>query len=111
MCGPEIFCSWLVSRHCEVASPILNWSGEGDIRAQTQWVLDVLKKLLAEEGATFADWVEQTIYTTDITELQNHVDLFQTAFGEQGPNQTWAQVSALFVPGQMIEIKGIAVID
>lgn len=85
--------------------------GEGDLRAQTQFVMDVLRKLLAAEGATFANWVEQTIYTTDIAELQKHVDIFQDAFGDDGPNQTWAEVNSLFVPGQLIEIKGIAVID
>jgi len=85
--------------------------GAGDLRAQVQWVLEVLKRCLAAEGATFRNWVAQTVYVTDITELARIADVFTTFFGEHAPTSTWVEVKALFHPQQMVEISGIAVLD
>jgi 2-iminobutanoate/2-iminopropanoate deaminase len=85
--------------------------GAGDLRAQVGWTLEVLKRCLAAEGATFRNWVAQTVYVTDITELARIADAFIPYFGEYTPTSTWVEIKALFHPQQMVEISGIAVLD
>ena len=85
--------------------------GAGDLRAQVEWALEVIQRLLAAEGATFRNFVAQTVYTTDIAELVKVADVFTRFFGEQSPTSTWLEVEALFHPQQMVEISGIAVLD
>jgi 2-iminobutanoate/2-iminopropanoate deaminase len=85
--------------------------GEGDLLAQVEWALEVIKRLLEVEGATFRNFVAQTVYTTDIAELVKIADVFPRVFGEQSPTSTWVEVKALFHPKQLVEISGIAVLD
>jgi 2-iminobutanoate/2-iminopropanoate deaminase len=85
--------------------------GEGDLLAQVEWALEVIKRLLEVEGATFRNFVAQTVYTTDIAELVKIADVFPRVFGEHAPTSTWLEVKALFHPQQMVEISGIAVLD
>jgi enamine deaminase RidA (YjgF/YER057c/UK114 family) len=85
--------------------------GAGDLRAQTEWTLEVLKRCLNAEGATFRNWVAQTVYTTNIAELAKHADVFRRFFGEYNPTSTWVEIKGLFHPQQMIEISGIAVLE
>jgi 2-iminobutanoate/2-iminopropanoate deaminase len=85
--------------------------GEGDLRAQVEFVLEVLERSLAQEGATFRNFVAQTVYTTDIRQLVEISDVFPPIFGPDSPTSTWVEVSGLFHPQQMVEISGIAVLD
>ncbi len=85
--------------------------GEGDLRAQVEWTLEVLKRCLAAEGATFRNWVAQTVYTTNIAELVKVAEVFQSVFGEYTPTSTWVEIKGLIHPQQMIEISGIAVLE
>ncbi len=85
--------------------------GEGDIRAQTEWCLEVLKRCLTAEGATFYNWVAQTVYTTNIPELAKVAEVFGQFFGEHTPTSTWVEIKGLFHPKQMVEISGIAVLE
>ena len=85
--------------------------GVGNLRAQLEWVLEVLRRSLAAEGATFRNWVAQTVYVTDIAELARVADVFLPFYGEHPPTSTWVEVKALFHPEQMVEISGIAVLD
>jgi len=85
--------------------------GEGDMRAQIEWILEVLKRCLAAEGATFRNWVAQTVYVTSVTEFVKAAEVFNRVFGEHTPTSTLVEVKGLFHPQQMIEINGIAVLD
>ena len=84
--------------------------GVGDMPAQVEWTLEVIKRCLAAYGANFNNWVAQTVYTPDIEELAKTPDTFGRYFGEHVPTSTWVQVARLFHPKQMIEISGIAVL-
>lgn len=55
--------------------------GAGDMRAQVVQTLEIVKRCLAAEGATFRNWVSQTVYTTNMAELQKTADAFRDAFG------------------------------
>jgi 2-iminobutanoate/2-iminopropanoate deaminase len=85
--------------------------GEGNMRAQTEWILEVLKRCLAAEGATVRNWVAQTVYVTSIAEFVKAAEVFNQFFGEHTPTSTLVEVKGLFHPQQMIEINGIAVLD
>ncbi len=85
--------------------------GIGDIRAQVAHILEVIKRCLAAEGATFENWVAQTVYTTNMAELQRTADIFREAFGGYSPTSTWVEIKGLFVPEQMVEISGTAILD
>lgn len=85
--------------------------GVGDIRAQVAHTLEIIKRCLAAEGATFENWVVQTVYTTNMTELQKTADIFREAFGDYAPTSTWVEIKGLFVPEQMVEISGTAILD
>ena len=85
--------------------------GEGNMRAQIEWILAVLKRCLAAEGATFRNWVAQTVYVTSVAEFVKEADVFTQVFGEHTPTSTLVEVKGLFHPQQMIEINGIAVLD
>jgi len=85
--------------------------GEGSMQAQTEWVLEILKRCLAAEGATLRNWVAQTVYVTNIAEFVALAAVCKQVFGEDTPTSTLVEVKALFHPQQMIEINGIAVLD
>ena len=85
--------------------------GVGDMRAQVAQTLEIIKRCLAAEGATFKNWVMQTVYTTNMAELQKTDDVFREAFGGYSPTSTWVEIKGLFHPEQMVEISGIAALD
>jgi enamine deaminase RidA (YjgF/YER057c/UK114 family) len=85
--------------------------GGGELRAQVEWTLEIMKRCLAAEGATFRNLVAVTVYTTNITELVKLGDLFRRVYGDFAPTSTWVEVKALFHPQQMVEINGIAVLE
>src|SRR5262249_36646806 len=55
--------------------------GEGNPRAQLEWVLEVIQRCLASEGATFHNWVAQTVYTTNLAALEAVADAFRHVMG------------------------------
>jgi len=85
--------------------------GEGDPRAQLEWVLEIIQRCLAAEGATFRNWVAQTVYTTSIADLEPVADSFRRVMAEHTPTSTWVEVKGLFHPKQVVEINGIAVLE
>jgi 2-iminobutanoate/2-iminopropanoate deaminase len=85
--------------------------GDGDMRAQIEWCLEVIKRCLATEGGAFHNWVAQTVYTTDLAELVKVADAFGRVFGDSTPTSTVVEVKALFHPQQMVEIAGVAVLE
>ncbi|MCZ6774448.1 MAG: RidA family protein [Proteobacteria bacterium] len=85
--------------------------GEGDIRAQVSFCLEVLKGCLTAEGIGLENWVAHTVYGTDMKELHKTADIFVDVFRDYPPTSTWVEIKGLFVPGQMVEITGFAVVD
>jgi enamine deaminase RidA (YjgF/YER057c/UK114 family) len=84
--------------------------GPGDIRAQVRFCLEVLQRCLAAEGASLEQWVAHTVYGTDMKELHKTADIFVEVFGKYPPTSTWVEIKGLFMPGQMVEITGQAVL-
>ena len=85
--------------------------GPGDIREQVRFCLDVLQGCLKAEGVGLDRWVAHTVYGTDMQELHKAADIFVDVFSEFPPTSTWVEIKGLFVPGQMVEVTGFAVLD
>jgi len=85
--------------------------GPGDLRTQVAFVLEIMKRCLAVEGATFKNLVAVTVYTTNMAELVKLADLFRSVYGDYAPTSTWVEIKGLFHPDQMVEINGVAVVE
>jgi 2-iminobutanoate/2-iminopropanoate deaminase len=85
--------------------------GEGNPRAQLERVLEIIRRCLSAEGASFRNWVVQTVYTTSIADLEPVADTFRRVMGDYTPTSTWVEVQGLFHPKQVVEINGIAILE
>jgi enamine deaminase RidA (YjgF/YER057c/UK114 family) len=88
--------------------------GPGDLRAQTMQVYQNLKIALAAVGATFEHVVKQTTYVVDYRPEHRQIiaDVrLQYVSRERLPASTLIGVQALALPGYLIEVEVIAVID
>ncbi len=83
--------------------------GAGDIRAQTRQTFENIKAVLAAAGSTMDDIVELVSYHTDMTDLGGVMEVKAEYLPQDFPAWTALGVSALALPGQMIEIKVVAV--
>lgn len=86
--------------------------GIGDMRAQTDKILENLERSLAAAGATPSDVVRINVYAVDVdlyvSEGAPEVVKF---FGDTKPTSTTVQVSRLVHPDWLVEIEATAVID
>lgn len=85
--------------------------GEGDMAAQIQRIYDRMNAVLANAGCTLINVVSEISFTTDIQALAeaSHVrDEIYRAAGAAPPVATAVQVSALYLPGAMLEIQATA---
>ncbi len=91
-----------------------NLVGAGDVRAQTVQVYENLKIALAAAGATFNDVVKQTTYVVDYQPGHRAIiaDVrLQYVSRERPPTSTLVGVQALAMPGMLVEVEVIAVVD
>jgi enamine deaminase RidA (YjgF/YER057c/UK114 family) len=87
--------------------------GEGDLAAQTEQVLRNLGLALAAANATFADVVKITTFVVDYTQEARGLiaNVRSKFFPTPPPASTLVGVSALALPGWLIEIEAIATLD
>jgi reactive intermediate/imine deaminase len=82
--------------------------GEGDIRTQAHQTFENIKAVLAVAGATLDDIVELVSYHTDMADLGVVAEVKAEYIADNFPAWTAVGVPALAFPGQMLEIKVIA---
>lgn len=84
---------------------------DGDMAAQLALSLDNLEAMLGEAGMSLANLVRLNVYTTDVDLLFQHYGVLASRLGAAGvaPTTTMLGVSRLAVPGQTVELDGIAV--
>lgn len=84
---------------------------DGDVAAQLGLSLDNVEAVLAEAGMGLADLVRLNVYTTGIDDLFPHYGQLAARFAAVGaaPTTTMLEVARLAVPGQLVELEGIAV--
>jgi 2-iminobutanoate/2-iminopropanoate deaminase len=104
--GRTIYVSGQVSLDAEG-----NVVGEGDIRLQTETVLENVKTVLEEAGGGMEDIVKVTVFITDMGLYDEIHEVRRRYFEEPYPASSMVEVSALIDPRLLIEIEAIAVIE
>src|SRR5216117_2588507 len=79
----------------------------GDIRAQTQRVLENVKAILDDQRLTFANVVKSTVFLTDLADFAAMNELYAKYFTADFPARSTVQVAAL-PKGANVKIEVIA---
>jgi 2-iminobutanoate/2-iminopropanoate deaminase len=87
-----------------------NVVGEGDIKAQTEAVLEHVKTVVEEAGGGMEDIVKLTVFITDMGLYDEIHEVRRRYFREPFPASSMVEVSALIDPRLLIEIEAIAVV-
>jgi 2-iminobutanoate/2-iminopropanoate deaminase len=83
--------------------------GAGDVRAQTERVLQNLDAVLRAGGASLAAVVKTTIYLADLQDFGAVNEVYARYFPDRPPARATVQVAGL-PRGSMVEIDAIAVV-
>jgi len=82
----------------------------GDFDGQARRTFENLGRVLDEAGGTFGDIVKVTVYLTDMARLPDYGRIRAEYIRGRPPASTAVGVTALAVPGLMIEVEAIAVL-
>lgn len=83
--------------------------GDQDFAAQVTQVFGNLESVLEAADATLSDVVKLTVYLTDMSTLREFTRLKGDILRGPQPASTAIGVSALALPGMMVEVEAIAV--
>jgi len=95
---------------CAGQIPLIPESGQlvgGDIRAQTERVLENVKLILVNEKLTFANVVKTTVFLTNLADFTAMNEVYGRYFSAPYPARSTIQVSAL-PRGANVEIEVVA---
>jgi 2-iminobutanoate/2-iminopropanoate deaminase len=87
-----------------------NLVGKGDIKAQTQQILENMKVILTSVGATFDNIVKVTVFIRDMAHFKEIHEVRARYFRKDFPASTLVQVSRLYTDDILIEMEAIAVL-
>jgi 2-iminobutanoate/2-iminopropanoate deaminase len=79
----------------------------GDIRAQTQRVLENIRLILEDQHLTFAQVVKSTVYLTNLADFAAMNEVYGRCFPVDPPARSTLQVAAL-PRGAAVEIEVVA---
>ncbi len=82
----------------------------GDIEGQTRFIFREIERQLAKAGGKLEDVVTMTVYLTDPRNGAQFAAVRKEVFPKNPPASAQVTVSALAVPGFLIEVQCIAVI-
>lgn len=84
---------------------------DGDMAAQLALAVDNVEAVLTAAGMSVTNLVRLDVFTTDVDALFPHYGILAGRLGAAGvsPTTTMLGVTRLAIPGQMIELTGIAV--
>jgi 2-iminobutanoate/2-iminopropanoate deaminase len=103
--GRTVYVSGQVSMDAEG-----NVVGEGDIKRQTETILEHVKTVVEEAGGGMDDIVKVTVFITDMGLYDEIHEVRRRYFAEPYPASSMVEVSALIDPRLLIEIEAVAVI-
>jgi 2-iminobutanoate/2-iminopropanoate deaminase len=101
--GELIFCAGQVA-----LDPASGDSVTGDVKAQTERVLDNLSAVLAAAGSDLQHVVKTTVYLTDFNDFAAMNETYAKRFGDHRPARATVGVSAL-PKGLRVEIECVAI--
>jgi len=100
--GDTLFTSGIIALDC-----VTNQVCGGDIRSQTEKILENLSEILKSAGLTKSDVVKTTVFMTNLADFADMNDVYSDFFKKNPPARTTVQVSAL-PKGVLVEIDAIA---
>jgi enamine deaminase RidA (YjgF/YER057c/UK114 family) len=104
--GRMIFTSGLTSRDDTGAVVHV-----GDVRGQTRQVLENLKLVLAEDGATLADVIKVTVFIQNLSDFDAIQEVRRPYFPTDPPASTTVVIASLADPRLLIEIEAVAFVS
>lgn len=84
--------------------------GEGDIKLQTETILNNMTEILAEAGGKMSDVVKLTVYIRDMEQFDEIHEVRRRYFKVPLPASSMIEVSRLVSPEHLIEIEAVAAI-
>ena len=85
--------------------------GPNDIAAQSRRVFENMRRILETAGSRLSDVVKITVFVTDIRFREPYGEVRKEFFPADPPASTLVQVACLAIPGALIVIEAVAVID
>jgi reactive intermediate/imine deaminase len=82
----------------------------GDVAGQARVVHENVAAILRQAGSDYAHVLKVTVYLTDVADRQAVNAIRKEFFGEARPASTLVEVSALAVPGLLVEMEAVAAI-
>lgn len=82
--------------------------GGTDMGAQLKSLYQGIETTLKAYGATFQNVVKETLFTTDITAVEQHNAVRKAYYKGDYPAATWVQISRLLMPQALVEVEVIA---
>src|SRR3954453_23074794 len=79
----------------------------GDIKAQSDRVLQNVKAILDDQGLTFANVVKSTVFLTNLADFAGMNEVYSKFFTSEFPARSTIQVAAL-PKGAIVEIEVVA---
>jgi 2-iminobutanoate/2-iminopropanoate deaminase len=104
--GRTVYVSGMVSMNAEGTVV-----GEGDIKLQTETVLENVKAALEEAGGSMSDIVKVTVFIRDMGMYDEIHEVRRRYFEEPFPASSMVEVSRLIDERLLIEIEAVAVIE
>ena len=87
-----------------------NFFGEGDVGAQTQYVLEKIQHAIEQAGGSMSDVVRTRIFVTDREYMMEVAKVHGEFFGEIMPVSTGVEIGALIDDRLLVEIEASAII-
>jgi 2-iminobutanoate/2-iminopropanoate deaminase len=100
--GDLLFCAGQIANVPETGEFLA-----GDIKAQTQRVLDNIKIILEDQKLTTANVVKVTVFMTNLAHFGDMNEIYGRFFASDFPARTTVQVAAL-PRGAQVEMEAIA---
>ena len=100
--GDLLFCSGQIPIDPEDGSLVA-----GDVKVQTERVLQNVKIILDDQGLTFANVVKSTVFLTNLADFGSMNDIYARHFTENFPARSAVQVAGL-PKGASVEIEIVA---
>ncbi len=88
-----------------------NFIGEGDVVAQTHYVLEKIQHAIEQAGGTMSDVVRTRIYVTNREYMMDVAKVHGKFFGEILPVSTGVEIGALVDDRLLVEIEASAIIS
>ena len=84
--------------------------GAGDPYLQTRQCIDVIRRALAQAGASLRDVVRTRMFVTDIEQWAEIARAHQEAFADIMPATSMVEVTRLIDPAMLVEIEADAIV-